>query len=97
VVRKVTRLIHVINVSNWDLGFSVFGVAGRATRLTNAECPNYLFLCIPLKVEIKEQVEETQELLEILLAEVGQHREKETQDLIPSPDQDDPIRRCKPV
>jgi hypothetical protein len=78
--RKVTRPIHVTSASNWDLGFSVFGVVGMATTLISADCPDHLFLRIPLKAEIREQAEETQELVEVLLAEVGQLREEETQD-----------------
>jgi hypothetical protein len=48
VARKITRPIHVTSISRWDSGFGVFGVVGKATKLMSTECPNYLFLYIPL-------------------------------------------------
>jgi hypothetical protein len=52
--RKVTRPMYVTSASSWDLGFSVFSVAGMPTRLMSADNPDHLFLRITLKVKIKE-------------------------------------------
>jgi hypothetical protein len=67
VERKAIRPIYVASLSSWNSEFSVFGVAGMAIRLMSVNRPNHLFLRIPLKVEIRGQAEETQELLAVLL------------------------------